>query len=78
MTGARAEIQRKGRWTWSIGIYDGEAKWGPVYHLALGASDFDAFGTRRMAERKARRLLRRYRTHQAREAERMTLTEEAT
>jgi hypothetical protein len=72
----RAEIRRTGRWSWSIGIYNGDDKWGPVHFIGFGPTDFNAYGTRRMAEARARRLMRKWRRIAARDGEHITITED--
>jgi hypothetical protein len=63
MTSPVATIQRISRWRWAVIIRDGMGTYGPDGY------PWTVYGTRRRAERRARRELRRYATTRAPEEE---------
>lgn len=65
MTEFHAEVFRCDRWTWAIAIFAEDRKLTPASVT---------YGTRAMAYRKARRLLRRFRRYLVRMADQVTIT----
>lgn len=75
MTTLRAELQRTGRWSWSISIYSSERKLGPVYFDGCSPSDYTWIGPRRLAAARARQIMRAYRREMSWDDDRFTVDE---